>query len=304
MYNPKISIIILQYNNSRDTIRCLNSVKELGYSNYEVIIVDNASSVNHVDTIRDLLKNLSPKTYHLKPITSNSGYSGGNNIGIKQALENGADYVFILNPDTTIEKNILTKLVETTESDPKIGILGPTINENGKTVYGGQIQWLKPELVHSINPPLNTKYLILNTKKYIPGAAILIKRRVIEKIGLLDERYFLYFEDADYCERAKRVGYKLAIVPEALVYHKPPSSTFSLGTPLLLRYHYRNAHLFNWKNGPVWVKLVLPFWSFFIIIKQLLKIAFAPSKREISRAILVGVVDFYKGRFGHIADSR
>ncbi|MDO8669613.1 MAG: glycosyltransferase family 2 protein, partial [Candidatus Buchananbacteria bacterium] len=244
--------------------------------------------------IRFFLKNLSPKTYHLKPITSNLGYSGGNNIGIKDALEQGADYVFILNPDTIIEKNALTKLIETAESNPKIGIAGPVIDENGKIIYGGKIKWLKPELIH-----LETRNQKLETNFYIPGAAMLIKRKVIEKIGLLDERYFLYFEDADYCERAKRAGYKLAIAPEALIHHKPSSSTSTLGAPLLLRYHYRNAHLFNWKNGPFWVKIVLPFWSIFIIIKQLAKI-FLGNNREISKAILAGVLDFYRNHFGKI----
>ncbi len=238
--------------------------------------------------------------YSLLTTHSNLGYSGGNNIGIKQALNTVTDYVFILNPDTTIEKNALTKLVELGELEPGIGIIGPAIDEGNKIVYGGKIEWLKPELIHSTIPPLNTKYLTLNTKKYIPGAAMLIKRNVIEKIGLLDERYFLYFEDADYCLRARKAGYKLAIVPKTLVHHKPSSSTSSLGSALLLRYHYRNAHLFNFKNGPWFIKLTLPFWSIFITIKQLIKLALLQSKREISKAILAGVGDYYKNKLGKI----
>lgn len=128
---------------------------------------------------------------------------------------------------------------------------------------------------------------------------MLIKREVLEKIGLFDERYFLYFEDADYCLRAQKAGYKLKIVPEELIHHKQSSSTSSLGAPILLHYHYRNAHLFNCKNGPFWVKFSLPFWSFFIIIKQLTKIILRHNV-EISKAILAGVLDFYKGRFGKI----
>lgn len=295
-------IVILQYNNSQDTIRCLDSVKELDYPNYEVIIVDNGSNVKDVNKIRNWIQKEhhsdSYTKYEILDTKYNSGYSGGNNIGIKYALENRADYLLILNPDTTIRKNTLTKLIEAAESDSQIGILGPAVNENGKTVYGGKIDWLQPELSHLV-VELLSELSGSTTKFYIPGAAMLIKRQVIEKIGLLDERYFLYFEDADFCKRAKQAGFKLAIVPDAVVHHKPSSSTFSLGTPLLLRYHYRNAHLFNWKNGPPWVKFILPFWSFFIIIKQLTKLLLG-REREISKAILAGVVDFYRRRLGKI----
>lgn len=320
---PRVFLIILQYNNSQDTIRCLNSVKELDYPNYKVIIVDNGSEVNpapflsrplaelrkvrpnercgvkHLEIIKNFVKNLPDNTkYEILDTKYNSGYSGGNNIGIKHALENSADYIFILNPDTTIEKGALTKLIETAESDSQIGILGPAISENGKTVYGGKIKWLQPELSHLVVELLSS-LSSSTTKFYIPGAAMLIRRKVIEKIGLLDERYFLYFEDVDYCERAKQADFKLAIVPDAIIHHKPSSSTSSLGTPLLLHYHYRNAHLFNWKNGPLWVKITLPFWSFFTIIKQLIKILLGKN-REISKTILTGVVDFYLQKFGQI----
>ncbi len=296
----KVLIILLQYNNSQDTIRCLDFVKKLDYPNFSVIIVDNGSEIKHTNEIGNWLKkkNIEPGIYvNFLLVTSdhNLGYSGGNNIGIRYALEQNADYVFILNPDTTIEKNTLTKLVEAAELDPGIGIYGPVIDEGDRTVCGGKIEWLKPELLH-----IKTANSKPETDFYIPGAAILIRRGVIEKIGLLDERYFLYFEDADYCERAKQAGYKLAVVSEALIYHKPSSSTSSLGAQLLLRYHYRNAHLFNWKNGPFWIKLILPFWSIFITIKQLAKIVLLPQKRQISRAILAGVEDFYRNHFGKI----
>ena len=128
---------------------------------------------------------------------------------------------------------------------------------------------------------------------------MLIKKEVIKKIGLLDERYFLYFEDADYCVLARKADYELVIVPEARVDHAVSTSTNQLGSALLLRYHFRNAHLFNLKNGPWYVKLALPFWSFFIIIKQLIKLALGRNT-QISKAILSGVLDFYKNNLGKI----
>lgn len=299
MTPPLVSIIILQYNNSQDTIGCLNSVGKLTFSNYKIIVVDNASTPEHLNNIKTYFENqwTETKTYELILSGSNLGYSGGNNLGIKHALEKGTDYILVLNADTTIEKDALTKLVEVGESNPKIGILGPAIDEGDKKVYGGKIAWLKTELKH--NPGSASGYW-LPTVSYIIGAAMLIKKEVLEKKGLLDKRYFLYFEDADYCIRARKAGYELALVPNALVAHAISASTSQLGSALLLRYHFRNAHLFNLKNGPWYIKLSLPFWSFFIIIKQLIKFFLRPAEEKISEAIMAGVGDFYIGRFGQI----
>ena len=302
MNKPKVTIIVLQYNNSQDTIRCLNSVKELDYPDYTTTVVDNASDVKDFNNIRFFVESLQNTRFDLISSDKNLGYAGGNNLGVKQALENSADYIFILNPDTTVEQNALTELIEAVKSNPKIGIIGLAIDEGNHTIYGGKIEWLKPELTHinKIHGNFYTTVLKLPRENYIPGACMLIKRDVVKKIGLLDERYLLYFEDADYCVRARNAGYELAITPEIIAKHSVSASTSNLGSALLLRYHFRNAHLFNFKNGPIWVKLVLPFWSVFIIIKQLVKIVFVRSKREISKAILAGVVDFYNNHFGKI----
>ena len=297
---PRVFLIILNYNKSLDTVKCLDSVAGLDYQNREIVIVDNNSKSPKVENLSSLIE--ARTGLKLLANAKNLGYSGGNNVGIKYALEHGADYVFILNPDTAIEKGSLSKLIEAAESDPKIGIIGPAINEGNRTIYGSKISWLKSELTHSFVVTPSNKYSILDTDRYITGAAILIKREVIEKIGLLDESYFLYFEDADYCLRASRAGFNLAIVPQAKVTHVGSASTGSLGSALLLRYHYRNAHLFNWKSGPLLIKFALPFWSLFIIMKQLVKIIFWAQRREISRTITVGVVDFYREKFGKIND--
>jgi len=320
MFPPKVQVVVLQYNNSQDTVKCLESLKGLDYPNFSVLVIDNGSDSHHLNNVERFIQNSvsAPITYNLKPMTYNSGYSGGNNIGLKRIIENGADYALILNNDTTVERDFLAKLVEVGESDPKIGILGPAILEVrppnqviepsspishtmiyhnivvSRKVYGGKIKWLKPELSHS------SQLQIYDPRLYVPGTAMLIKKEVIENIGLLDERYFLYFEDADYCLRASRAGYGLKIVSQALVHHRISSSARRLGAPMLLRYHFRNALLFNRKNGPIWVKVLLPFWTSFIIIKQLIKIIIRPAKGEISRAILNGVLDFYLGHFGKI----
>lgn len=230
---------------------------------------------------------------HFLTNPENLGYSNGNNKGIEFASDNNADYVLLLNPDTEVESDMLAKLVEKAESNSGIGIVGPAIDEGAKIIYGGKVQWLKPELLHNESHMPDSDF-------FLTGAAMLIKKDVFKKIGLLDERYFIYFEDVDFCMRARRAGYLLHVVPDALVYHQVSTATSKLGSARLLYYHYRNAHLFNQKNGPFPVKLVLPIWSFFIIIRQLLKLLFAPAKRAISYSILKGVNDFYQRNFGRL----
>ena len=326
--NFKVRIVILQYNNSLDTVKCLESVAQLDYpppaGGFEVIVVDNASAANDLEVVKNWISNQYSSTVHYSLITnhSNTGYAGGNNLGIKYALEHGADYVLILNPDTTVEKDLLTKLVHKAESDRKVGIIAPIIietnhsnilknvgmildQENSK-IYGGKIQWLKPELRHiewhnfKDNTFERPHKSIVADKLFLTGACLLIKKQVFEDIGLFDERYFLYFEDADFCLRVQQAGYKLAIVEDAVIQHQVSASTSKLGSSLLLRYHYRNAHLFNFKNGPWWVILSLPFWSILIIIRQLIKLILLPSKRIASLSIIRGVFDFYSWKFGKI----
>lgn len=293
---PKVQIVVLQYNNSEDTIKCLQSLKDLSYQNCGVTVVDNGSQAVDHKKIKDFFSLLDSRFYFLASDT-NLGYAGGNNLGIKHALKGKTDYVLILNNDTEVRKDFLTKLVAAGETDRSVGIIAPAIDEGDRTVFGGQIRWLRPELPHTY---LKSTTYNLKPETYLSGSCLLIKRGVIEKIGLLDERYFLYFEDADYCQRTQRTGYKLQVAADAVISHKVSSSASSLGPPLLLRYHFRNALLFNSKNGPVWVKILLPLWAFFIIVKQVIKIVSLPSRRVVSKSILNGVVDFWRGRFGKV----
>ena len=280
----KISIVILQYNNSVDSLRCLESVKGLDYPDWSVIVVDNHSDNFHLNSIRMWVESHDNQRFSFIANNANLGYTGGNNVGIRQALERGSDYILILNPDTTVASDLLTKLVAAAEPERGIGIVG---------TFPGRIQWLKAEL------PLSDR-LTPDSDFYLSGACLLVKKSVIERVGLLDENYFLYFEDADYCVRARRAGFQLKLVPAGLVQHQVSASTGALGAPLLLRYHFRNALYFNWRYAPLQYKIRLPFWSFWIILKQLAKLILQPAKRIAAKAILAGVMDFHLDRMGKI----
>jgi hypothetical protein len=277
------------------TAKCLDSVSHLKYENFAVVVVDNKSVPEHVEKIKNKVLNLGSR-YFLIESPENRGYGAGNNLGIKFGLENGAEYIFVLNNDTELKPETLAELITVAEKEKLIGIVAPALDESNKIAYAGKICWLQPELEH-IYQFLNSE---ITDDMYLPGTAILVKKEVFEKIGMMDEKYFLYFEDVDFSIRTFRAGYKLIIRPETTIKHQVSSTTKNLGSPLLLRYHFRNAHLLNWRFAPIWAKILLPFWSILVILKQLVKIILFPAKREISRFILKGVTDFYLGKFGKI----
>lgn len=294
---PAVQIIVLQYNNSADTLDCLNSLNKSDYPNYKVLVVDNKSSAEHVVKIKKIISEMG-KNYSLLLCEANLGYSGGNNAGIYRSLKE-TEFIFILNNDTIIQKETLSYLVRTAQANSSIGVIAPALNEERRISYGGKIIWLRSRLDHIYS----SKELEHSQKRfYIPGTAMLIRKQVFDKIGFFDKRYFLYFEDADFSLRVVEAGFKLLICPDISIIHKSSNTTRHLGSPALLGYHYRNAHLFNWKFAPYWAKLLLPFWSIFIIIKQMIKIILLPSKRDDSRFILLGVVNFYLNRFGKLND--
>ncbi len=281
----RLTIITINYNGSESTLNLLRTLKAQTDNDFSVIVVDNSSEKNDLDNLK---KNIGSGAV-LVENKENFGFSGGNNTGIREALKNGSEWVLLLNNDAWVEKDFISSLRSVLGS--KTGILGIPLDEGPHTAYAGKIEWLKPTLGHIYNPGPVDGYAI--------GGGMLIHKDVFEKIGFLDEKYFLYFEDADFCLRAKNKGISVDFLEKPKAYHEVSGTTKKLGSPLLLRYHFRNALYFNRKNGPWHIKLFLWPWSFWIIKKQFVKIILN-YKREESFAILSGVVDFYKNRMGKI----
>jgi GT2 family glycosyltransferase len=216
-HNSKVSIIILNWNRLKDTIECLESVRKMDYPNYEVILVDNGST----DDSPEKLKGLFPEVILIQN-KENLGFTGGNNIGMKRALKNGADYVWLLNNDTVVEPDTLNKLVDAGESNPKIGLLSPVIyhhSDPSKIQFCGSYFDFNSFSVTRFKDLL--EYESNKTKDIsLWGTALLIKSEVIKKIGLLNERYFAYWEDVDYSFRSLKAGYVNNVVSDASISHK------------------------------------------------------------------------------------
>ena len=219
----KVFIIILNYNGGEDTVKCLTSLSEAKILDQaKIIIVDNASTDNSVELIKKNFPSI--KIIQNK---KNLGFAGGNNVGIKDALQRGADYALLLNTDTLVKKNILTSLVKHLESDETFGIAAPAIEFkiNNESLYdlGGKVNWFTGRTTHNDVKKIPSWKEPIKVE-FVTGACMLIKKEVFEKIGLLDERFFMFFEDADFCLRARKAGYSTWVVPEAQIYHKLSAS--------------------------------------------------------------------------------
>lgn len=312
MSTPKVFIILLNWNNWQETQECLESLEKLDYVNAEIVLVDNGSTNGDTEKIRQL--SLTPKPYTLHPIfnTENLGFAGGNNVGITYALEHGADYVMLLNNDAVAAPDFLTQLVEAAQGDTTLGILGSRIYQYGteKVIFnGGKInKWLTKgeHLISSGTVPDDIKKdNVPYEVDYVTGAAMLLKREVIEKIGLMRKEYFLYYEDVDWCVRARRAGYKCILVPTSKVWHKV-SSTTKEGSPSYIYYHTRNALMLAKFNGNIIQKIAAYFIGAWILLKQIPKFLLLPSKRLWATSMTRGVLDFYRGIYGKYiySDSR
>jgi len=292
----KVFIIIVNWNGRLDTLECIESIKNNDYLNYEVVIIDNGSKEKFQVTDSKI------KVIYNK---KNLGFSGGNNVGIKYALKNKADYVLFLNNDTIVSNNFLSKMVEIAEKDNKIGIIGPKIYfPNSKKIWfaGGKINWLynKGTMIgyDEIDNGQYDKPKIQETD-YITGCCALIKKEVLEKIGLMPEEYFLYYEDTDWSLKAQKQGYKCVFTPEAIIWHKGSKSSIA-ESPSYIYYHIRNGLIMANKYAPWYIKPFIHIDASWRIKKQILKYIFMPKKRIWVKYILLGIKDFYFNKKGKI----
>ncbi len=295
----RISLITVNYNGAEQTIRLLTSLKNQNSASldWQIIVVDNASRNDDYQKLQTFIKENTPGTILVRSDV-NKGFSGGNNLGIKAARKFNPDWFVFVNNDAWAKTDFVKALTNFLSNSE--GIVAIPLKEGNRTILAGEIRWLSPTLRHIDNMDELDNYI------YAIGAGVAIHKDVLDKIGNWDERYFLYFEDADLSWRAFQHGFKITVATlteSQLLHHESSTSTKMLGSPLLLRYHYRNAHLFNGLHAPMPIRIFLPFWSLFIILKQFIKLMITPEKRPQSKAIIAGIRDFYRGKFGYINDQ-
>lgn len=246
--DKKVFIILLNYKGVEDTLECVKSLDNIEYNNYEIVIVDNNSPDNSFDILNE---KLGPK-HHIISSGKNGGFAYGNNVGINFAMDNGADYVLLINNDTTVEKDFLKELVKSLELDEFYGIAtGLILNYYDKSKVwfaGGEINWDRFYGYH-LNENDNVNNISLNERKitFATGCLMLIKREVIDKVGCLPEEYFMYYEDVDYCAKIQEEGYNIIYNPKSVIYHKISAASGEAESPFSIKWNTKNRIRFMQK---------------------------------------------------------
>lgn len=269
LMKPFVSIVILNFNQLKVSCEFLDSCKHLTYDNYEIIMVDNASKEDPTLFIQNNYPNII-----LIRNEQNLGFTGGNNVGIAAAK---GDYVFIVNNDTEVTPNLLEKLLEPFENDPSIGVVSPKIKyySNPTLIQYAGYTPMNPITGQAMAVGSKQEDLGQHDKSgytyFAHGAAMLVKREVIEKVGAFADIFFIYYEELDWGERIRRAGYKIYYQAEAEIFHKE-SVTMGKESPMKAYYHTRNRILFMRRNTtPLQFAMFMIFLVTCVIPKGLIK---------------------------------
>ena len=247
---PHVAIVILNWNREADTLECLESLARIDYPSFSVLVVDNGSTDGSPDAIERWGRENLPLT--LIRNAENRGFVRGSNQGMRHALATGTDYVFLLNNDTVVEPDVLVNLVRAAERSDDIGMAGPKIYKYGEervldSAGTRTIPWLAQGFLQGHGEEDRGQFDSSAEMPYITGTALLVKRAVLEKAGMMDEDYFHYFDDFDWGVRTRKAGYRLLMAPEAAIYHKG-AGTIGFGSPAYMHQRIRGQIVFARKH--------------------------------------------------------
>lgn len=291
----EISIVILNWNQYDDTAECLRSLRHVHHPPFEIYLVDNGS----IDGSPEKLVAEFPEVRIVRN-TENLGYAEGNNVGIRKALESGANFILLLNNDTVVHAEFLAELMKVADREPTAGILG------AKVVY-----YDRPDLLWALGGNLLQPFARIRMLgrdrpvadvgssvgefDHVPGATMFVRSEVFRRQGLLDRNYFLNWEDAEFCIRAKKAGWRVLGVPNSVVLHKVSRATAG-----------KLAMYFGQRNRLLFASTCLPRWQFALCVVpfhlvRLAALAFTEtvqSRQHLFKAALLGTVDYFRGRMG------
>jgi GT2 family glycosyltransferase len=285
---PKIAIVILNWNGLQDTLECLRSIQKITYPNYTTVVIDNGSKGNDAEIIKEKFGDF----VYMVEEDKNLGFAGGCNVGIRWALQSGAKYILLLNNDTVVDAGFLTELVSIAQNNLQIGIVGPKVYyyEQPKKIFnvGGKVNFFTGRtLFIGQGSTDDRQFDNLEEVDFVVGCALLIKEEAIRRIGLLNEKYFSYYEETEWCTKVRKAGFKVFYVPKAKIWHKSPKTRTS---ELEKYYLTRNRFLFVKRNSTSFQFII--FNAFFIATDLMLQIRYKiVFKPELFMAYLKGVRD-------------
>jgi GT2 family glycosyltransferase len=259
-----VHIILVNWNGKEITLDCLRSLHALTYPHVKILVVDNGSTDGSADAFAERFPDVD-----VMRLKENLRFAGGNNAGIRHALQQGAELIMLLNNDTLVDPGFLEPMLERFLSDPSCGMVGPKIYyaDNPTSIWfaGGEISMWTGTMRHTgIREPDHGQFDMARTIDYVSGCCLLTGRAVVEKVGLLDESYFMYGEDADWSMRVRRAGYRIVYEPRAKVWHRLSISTgghlslFKMQNKAIsnFRFFARYASWYHWLTYP-WMSILV-----------------------------------------------
>lgn len=268
--NPKVSIIILNWNQKEMTLKCLKSLKKIIYSPFEIIIIDNGSTDDSVSAIKNEFPDI-----QIIENKKNLGVAGGRNVGIEYVQKKGTDYMLFLDNDTTVHQNFITEIVKVGEGDKSIGILTGKIyfSSHPDKIWcaGGSLSLYRCHFALIGYDKIDRgQYDKIKEVDHVTGCCFMIRKEVVDKIGIFDQSFVPYFsEDTDFCLRAKEKGYKIMYVPKSKIWHHIVKKT-----SVSEQYWYlkgRNLMLFMRKHARIHHWIVFFFFFIFSSLRLLYK---------------------------------
>ncbi len=262
---PLVSIITVNYNQSHVTMECIRSLEKLSYSNIEIIVVDNASPSDHPQRIKD-------EHPQIKLICSkeNLGFAGGNNLGIQEAK---GDFLYFVNNDTELPEHSIEPLIERMLSDASIGVVSPKIrfHHTPDTIqFAGYTPMnyltMRNNLIGYRQKDIG-QYEEAKESPFGHGAAMMLRRSVIEEVGMMADVFFLYYEEHDWFERIRKKGYSIWYEPKSLIYHKESIST-GKESPMKIHYIARNRIVFLRRNVKGLKKSIAIMYQMFVAVPK------------------------------------
>lgn len=269
----RVDVVVLNWNGWQDTLACLASLARLDYPDFRLLVVDNGSTDGSAGKIREAMPSV-----ELLQTGANLGFGGGCNAGMQHALADGAEYVWLVNSDATVDSAALSALVRVAEENPALGSVGSVLHEADKPEViqlwgGGRVNLWLGQSRHQLSPGL---------PDFISGASVLLRRAALQDVGLFDDKtFFMYWEDTDLAFRLRGAGWQLAVADESRIWHKQ-SATLGKGSPLLDQYFTQSAVRFFRRHAP------LPFIPISFMLLRMLAKRLAIGDMGRIRAVLKG----------------